>query len=198
MVASSNDSSKAESRFRPSNEFLKFVFENSSREMKKIFIYGFIAALFLPMSSVQAIKVKNSVSSSANSGGNVAESGQIVEGKAVSSVSVQTTVDGKVVEDVYKTDEGDATASVEVTTTSGNSATAAQVDVKVGGVTRSIKEPTDVHASTTVIAGVSATTTIGMRDSIKNTKSVSGSFGFKTIISNVWKKLKYVLSFNWI
>lgn len=167
--------------------------------MKKILTGSLIALFAFSGLFAQAATVKNSVSSSANSGGNVAKEGQVMQGKAKAQVTVKTTVNGEVMEDIDETDEGkpgeDATTSVEVKTTVGNSAVASQVELKVGGVTRSIKKSSEMGEGTTTLSReTQGTTTIGT----KNNESVSGGFGWKTIISSVWKKFKYVFSFSWI
>lgn len=150
--------------------------------MKKSIVYSFIAFLFLPMFAVEAATVVNSVSSHANSGGNKAESGQVVEGKTKAEVSVQTSVDGNVVENIHETDESTSTASVEVNTTVNNSTATPKTEVKIGG---SVKQTVAVesHASTTVAA------------TEKSTKTVSGTLGFKIFVSKVWSTLKHVFTF---
>lgn len=158
-----------------------------------MFFYSFmaLALLLAPLFSVQAVTVKNFVSSSANSGGNVAESGQVIEGVAKTDVSVQTTIDGNIVEDIRETDEGDGSASVEVRTNVGNSAAASQVEVKIGGVTRGIKQPALVVNGTSTAAAGATTTTPFLAQKSERTN-------FVAIIRSIWGKIKHVFSFTWI
>lgn len=46
--------------------------------------------------------IQNSVSADANSGGNTASSGEVIEGASAVDIEVQTTVNGEVLEDVQK------------------------------------------------------------------------------------------------
>ena len=58
--------------------------------------------------------VINNISASANTGGNTAGSGKVVEGKSEASIKVYTEVNGEVVEDFEKTVESVSGGDVEV------------------------------------------------------------------------------------
>ena len=58
--------------------------------------------------------VINDISASANTGGNTAGSGKVVEGKSEASIKVYTEVNGEVVEDFEKTVESVSGGDVEV------------------------------------------------------------------------------------
>ena len=58
--------------------------------------------------------VINNISASSNTGGNTAESGEVIQGKSEASVKVYTEVNGEVVEDFEKTVESVSGGDVEV------------------------------------------------------------------------------------
>ena len=58
--------------------------------------------------------VINNISASANTGGNTAGSGTVVEGKSEASIKVYTEVNGEVIEDFEKTVESVSGGDVEV------------------------------------------------------------------------------------
>jgi len=58
--------------------------------------------------------VINNISASANTGGNTAGSGEVIQGKSEASVKVYTEVNGEVVEDFEKTVESVSGGDVEV------------------------------------------------------------------------------------
>lgn len=74
-----------------------------------------IMVLFAPLfAGADTVHVQNNTSASASTGGNTAEGGEVVEGKAKSSVSSKTIVNGEVVEDFYEEDtDGEAQTAHE-------------------------------------------------------------------------------------
>ena len=58
--------------------------------------------------------VINNISASANTGGNTAGSGEVIQGKSEASVKVYTEVNGEAVEDFEKTVESVSSGDVEV------------------------------------------------------------------------------------
>ena len=90
----------------------------------KLIILGIIIFTFTITGTIEAIvisnenntKVINDISVSASTGGNQADSGEVVEGQAESSVKVKTIINDQVVEDIdieETTAGGDASVKVE-------------------------------------------------------------------------------------
>ncbi len=107
-------------------------------KIQQIYVAALIASFF-PMSlAAETTEIKNIVSAHSSSGGNVVSEGEVVTGKAKNSISVQTVVNGQVVENFSST--SDKPVSYERTTT-----------LQTGTVT------SKVNASTTVEAVVKTT-----------------------------------------
>ncbi len=81
-------------------------------------IFYLMAVAFLMLGvpfivSAGSVSVTSSVSSSANSGGNTVEGGEVTEGNSFSNVSVKTVINGEVVTDYSKSSESENGDSAE-------------------------------------------------------------------------------------
>ncbi len=70
-----------------------FVLASTSDDFEKMFNDFF-------ESNSDITIIKNNIEASSNSGGNIAESGEIIEGKSNSSLKIESTVNGEVLRDV--------------------------------------------------------------------------------------------------
>ena len=177
------------------------------RKMKKLLVY--ILILFsVPLFAADAVTVSNTVVSRANSGGNTAEEGEVIEGKSVSEVTVHTTIDGKTVEDIHETATG-TQAKVEVRTEVNNGGTnststgTAKIEIVTEKSTDSPKKTVIAVArgSTTeqnIASALESVATTTAQEMANEKATALQHFTLKSFISTVWKKIKYVFSFNWV
>ncbi|MCK5060096.1 MAG: hypothetical protein KAR00_03090 [Candidatus Pacebacteria bacterium] len=113
---------------------------------KTVFVFGTLSLAFSVCAETTII---NTVSSSANSGGNTAGDGQVAESSAKASVDVKTTVNGVTVQEVHKTVEG--TESVEIneshTYEGGNASVKTNISVKANATTSASEVPAKAFLS---------------------------------------------------
>ena len=93
--------------------------------------------------------VINNISASSNTGGNTAESGEVIQGKSEASVKVYTEVNGEVVEDFEKVVEsviGDVKVEYEAKTeVNAEGKTDSKVEVKVNDEVLEVDNDLDVE-----------------------------------------------------
>ena len=107
------------------------------------YLLALVLLALLPLvAEAGSVTVTNTVHTSANSGGNVS-TGSVVEGSSKSNVSVQTVVNGQVVEDY--TNESSGPIEYAHTTVLPGSAGTSSVSVSVGTSTSAKLQPRAVY-----------------------------------------------------
>lgn len=108
--------------------------------------------------------VVNTVSTSADTGGNSAKHGEtIIQGEAKGSVHIETTVNGKTVEFVDETYTGSSTVHKEVSHEEEGVTTHTTVDIRTEGSTSSVRggQGTNKNSLETIMAHTVETITSG-------------------------------------
>lgn len=106
-----------------------------------------------------SVSITNSVSSSVNTGGNRAEGGEVIEGKAHSSVDITTVVNGEVLEDYHQDLEDGA---IEIVKETISTSTGVKVETKVSvkaNSTSSVSDQDKNKKITEVVEGEWSTST---------------------------------------
>lgn len=129
------------------------------------------AALGLAFFAYAETTVVNTVSSSANSGGNTAGQGKVVESSSEATVNIKTTINGVTVQEIHKTVEGDTPLEINEVRTYANADGTASVktnaSVKVNATTSATslssteqeKAELKGNASTTAVENEQSTST---------------------------------------
>lgn len=91
--------------------------------------------------------IKNSVSATANSGGNTAEAGEVVEGEARGSVFIKTIVDGEVVEEIDEEISGQGSFRASTTHTLPNGEVRSEALIETSGTASTPTGPREESAS---------------------------------------------------
>ncbi len=149
-------------------------------------VCGAIGVLFLmPMFSVTAAtnSVTNVVSSSASSGGNNAQGGEVVEGTTSANVFIQTVVDGKVVEFINEHTDN-AAPNIQKETFYKNDTVEVTTKVEAGANKLPLKPEKDASAAKKIVSNTEEDMPSDKMDVSVDT-SAETRFSFAKFISQI-------------
>ena len=133
-------------------------------------ILAALMACTLPVALSAETVIENTVQVRSSSGGNVANSGEVVSGTSKNSISIQTTINGEVVEDYssegdepvsyeksIRLDEGKVETKVRASASASARAEASGAEAIASDTNTSAISSTSVAASTSAAASASGT-----------------------------------------